>query len=104
MDNCECWLHDREQLEARINAFSETLSQEFIMVMMTSIFCPAASELTAGKMLAAIAARIHLMTMPEGDVKKLEKVNLLDMPKTREILERIIAESRKLTEDHVART
>lgn len=98
--SCNCLTNDREEATQRINSLAEDLSIDIITIILEDNLCPYAAEIMAGRMIAAISARIYLMSIGPEEASKIETVRILDVPGTRLSLETIFGHARAVTEEN----
>ena len=97
---CTC-LNDRpDETRARINLLAEALSIEVILVILEDNLCPHAAEIMMGRFLAAMSARVYLLRVGKEEAQKLEGLNVIQIPATRQTLESIIGHARAATEEN----
>jgi hypothetical protein len=100
MSDCECLETKHDETMNRINETAEIFSAAFIVAMVEGSFCEHASKIVAGKVMAAVAARICIQKMSPAEIEKYE-AHFMILPETRQILETIAAHARHETEEVV---
>lgn len=90
MQECTCLKTDHDRTMNDVNTMADVLSSAIILAIMERKLCPTAGMLMMGKVLAAASARICLYDMGPIEAERLQDVNPMLFPQTRQILETII--------------
>ncbi len=99
MSECPCLERIPDETYDRINKTADTLSIDIILVILEENLCPYAAEIMAGKLIAALSARIYLLRAGPEEAKKLESVGIMNVPATRKTLETVIHHAKTETEE-----
>jgi hypothetical protein len=103
-EGCECARDRPDWIKNKVDLLAENLSVDLIAVILEENLCPAMGEVLISKAIAALSARLYLLRIGKVESEKLRDVDLLHLPATRAVLDRVYAGSKLVMENDIARS